>query len=140
VSVNVCWGIDPVVAAGTPVNGNRTGALTPTGAGPWICESVAGAVRPDQDSLTVMVSVDVSRTTVPNPVAVEEVGGTSLAPLRTASKVIKAAPAWAGESARIAAAKEASAPRANGVVRRVAIILIPDPSTCKEMQILRVKR
>ena len=72
-----CVGMVPLVAFGTPVKGNSTGAFTPIGAGPWMWARVAGEVRPLKLVFTVIVSATLSSTTLEEPVPRLVVGGTS---------------------------------------------------------------
>src|SRR5260370_21296912 len=78
----VCSGIAPLVAAGTPANGNSTAAFVPGSAQQWMCDALAGVVRPDQLSSTVIMVCASLRRTVPKPLPGEPVGGTSFAPSR----------------------------------------------------------
>ena len=54
-TVKVCTGMLPLVAAGTPENGNTIGAATPGPSGPWMCEIVAGLVVATASSLLVFL-------------------------------------------------------------------------------------
>src|SRR5881392_2392150 len=87
VIAKLCVGMDPLVATGTPENGNVTGPFTPGGA-VWICDAVAAAVKPDHDSSTVICVCAALRTTVPNPIPGLALAGTSLRPVRLQSNVI----------------------------------------------------
>src|SRR5688572_12416523 len=81
----------PHVAAGTTLNGKTTGAFNPGGAGRWMCDAAAGPpIRPVHDSFTVIWSVASLKRTVPKPVAVDWLGGTSCEPVRFATNRIEA--------------------------------------------------
>jgi hypothetical protein len=55
-----------------------------------MCEALAGVVRPDQLSSTVIMVCASLRRTVPTPVPGEPVGGTSFVPSRVVVKSIAA--------------------------------------------------
>ena len=53
------------------------GAATPGPSGPWMCEIVAGLLRSDHVSFTVMKVSSLLRANEPAPVAVVACGGVS---------------------------------------------------------------
>ena len=62
-----------------------TGAFTPGAPGAWMWAMVAGAASPAKFRFTVTIVCAWFRTTIPDPVAVLPVGGTSWAPFSVAA-------------------------------------------------------
>jgi len=73
-----CSTMLPEVAAGSVEERSKgTPALAPAGAGPWMCAMVAALVSPLKARFTKIRSSAALRTTVPVPLAVLVVAGTS---------------------------------------------------------------
>ena len=104
---NVCSGTLPDAVAGTPTTVNTTGPLTPAGAGPWMWAAVAEEVKPKKVRSTVIWSRVSFKRTLSNPVPPEAFGGTTLLPVRVASKSIVAS---AEDNHNMTSAATASAP------------------------------
>src|ERR1700704_55892 len=91
------WSYTPLVTpVGKPGNNGVVVAtpavLTPgTAVQQWMCEAVVVPVRPLKETCTCIVLPTVSKSTSANPVPSEVLGGTSLAPLRLAKKLIRVA-------------------------------------------------